>query len=565
MFGNKSLPSRIYSYGANPAIENQKLVEDQMFLAHRYRNAMVEAEIERRKKVDEKLLSLSPSLARIEEKLAAATEELEKLRESIKEDHKLYFTKTAKDPVKTKAIAAQKKLVKGLYTERKALRTKLFASSKWKKEQEAIEAEALAAHKELREKSDLYWGTYLLVEQSMQGSRSGAPPRFMRWDGDGHIALQIQNGMTVEEALSGADTRLAIIPGRVEVDGSRTKETGIKRKLGTALCKFRIGTDEKTHSPIFASIPFHMHRPLPEDAQIKWVHFIRRRVSTHCEWRLQFVLSQKKWVKEDQAQEGTVGIDLGWSLDQEGYLQVACFAGSDGESGRLFLPADWLGEMKRVEGIRSIRDQNFNDAKALLQAFLRTSKEKSWLKEEAKTLPQWRSPAKLAWVIQKWRKERIPGDQHIFQAMEAWRLRDKHLYEFEANLRDQLLRRRESIYRNFAADLRRSYKTARILKLALKEVHELPQAEEAPENPQLREHSRDACLSFLVRCLRESMARTVEIDPKNQARRHHGCGSLEDLGANEKLHTCSRCGEIYERHENTARNLLGMMPAGAGV
>lgn len=555
MFGHKSLPSRIFSYGANPALTNGNRIDEQMFAAHQYRNQLVEVEQKRRDKVDTVLRKLSPKLATVEKKIQKTEVLIEDQREAINKDHVALMLRVANDPKKVAKVSAIKKELKALYAERKAIRTKLFASKAWKVQQEKIDAWAKEEDHRNRDAGDYYWGTYLQVDQSMSDRRAGAPPRFMRWNGDGHLAVQIQHGMTIAEALSGNDPRLSIKLGRVEIDGSRTAETGIKRKLGTAICRFRIGTAEG-REPIFADIPFTMHRPLPDAAQIKWVHLIRRRVSTKSEWRIQFVVSQEAWDKPDRAQDGAVGLDLGWRLSDQGALRVAVWAGSDEATGVLEIPADWLGEMKRTEDIRSIRDGNFNDAKKSLQMWLEQYKTKSWVKEDTESLAQWHSPARLAGLILRWRDKRVAKDDEIFTILEEWRKRDKHLYEFEANLRDQLQRRRESIYRNFAAEMRRKYKTAVIMKIDLRDFHELPKPEEQPKSQAMREHTRDACLSTLIRCLKESMAETKEVPPKDMTKIHQTCGSIQELERSQVIQTCTICGETYDQDENTAKNLL---------
>jgi hypothetical protein len=555
MFGHKSLPSRIFSFGGNPALTNADRIDQQMFAAHRYRNLLVETEQKRREKVDAALRELSPKLFAVEKKIEETEAQLEEQRAAIKRDHVMLMLRAANDPKKVGKVSVLKKELKKLYAERKKIRTKLFASRTWKAHQKETDAWAKEEDHRNRDAGDYYWGTYLQVDQSMSSRRSGAPPRFMRWNGDGHLAVQIQNGMSVAEALSGEDPRLQIKLGRVEVDGSRTAQTGIKRKLGNAVCRFRIGTDEN-REPIFADIPFTMHRPLPDEAQIKWVHLIRRRISTKSEWRLQFVVSQKVWEKPDRAQDGTVGLHLGWRLSDQGDLRVAVWAGSDGQTGELELPADWLGEMKRTEDIRSIRDQNFNDAKKSLSQWLAQYKTKSWVKEDTESIAQWKSAARLAALTLRWRDKRVPKDGEIFTILEEWRKRDKHLYEFEANLRDQLIGRRDSLYRNFAAELRRKYRTAKIKLVDRRKAHELPKPEEQPKEHGMKAHARDACLSRLVCCLKESMAETLEISPKELGRVHQACGSLQEPDPSKAMHTCRDCGEPYDQDENTAKLLL---------
>lgn len=60
-----------------------------------------------------------------------------------------------------------------------------------------------------RKDNQLYWGTYLTVEAAANSFRSGAPPRFKRWDGCGKTAIQFPSGTTFDDLLDG-NTRLSI-------------------------------------------------------------------------------------------------------------------------------------------------------------------------------------------------------------------------------------------------------------------------------------------------------------------------------------------------------------------
>lgn len=570
MFGHVSLPSRIYSYGArvphglkhNPPFEGFQRVEEQMRLAHQYRNKLVEIELGRRKQVDEALLRLSPALVEVEKKIAGEDARLGAARDLIlqasAEARKKVIPKEAADLVK-----AYRESLKALRGQRKELRKALFASPEWKIEQEKSDTWAETERKRLRAESGLFWGSYLHVEQSMSGIRSGAPPKFHRWEGDGHLAVQLQGGLSIPDAFSCKDTRIRIEPVPEEawlkcpkeLTPEEAKKQG--RKLRKTKVWFRTGSD-KNGAPIWAVIPIVLHRPMPSDAQIKWAHFIRRRIGTHCEWQVHFVLARAQgWARPDCAKDGSVGIDVGWRMRPDESLRVAFWKGSDGKEDELVLPADWLGEMARVRRIQSHRDVMFDEIRPLFATWLNANTVPDWLKEACGTLPQWKSQARLAAVVIRWREARFQGDEEQFQALEAWRKRDKHLLEFGANLRDQLQGRREHIYRNFAAQMRRAYKTAFIENLDLRDFHVLPEAEEASPDGALREHVRDACLSLLLQCIKESMTETIAVPAKDTTRKCNACGSIEIWDHKILEHTCSKCGVKADQDKNASENILG--------
>jgi len=545
MFGHDSLPSRIYSYGAKEAIENADRVAEQMRLAHRYRNKLVELELERRKKVDATLLRLSPELTAVDTALANAVKSLTDTRTALSKLNAQARSRKNRPPELVAAIDAAKLLVKTLREQRKTLRKTLFESPEWKTEQQTINEEANAAQRAARESCGVFWGSYLHVEQSMSGIRSGAPPKFKRWDGDGHLAVQIQGGMTPEEAFSGKDSRIQIDP---------MPTTGNKMQRKRTRIKFRIGSNGR--DPIWAIIPLVLHRPIPPDARIKWVHLIRHRIATHCQWRVQFVLSKESWERTDQAKYGTVGIDVGWRMMDDGSMRVAYWTGEDGKQGELRLPADWLGEYRRTEKIHGHRDDNFNAIKSILLDHFGKLTPPDWLAEAAKTLGQWRSTARLAALALKWRENRFAGDETAYGEIETWRKRDKHLFEFEANLRDQLFARRLDIYRNFAANMRRAYHTAVLEDLDLRDFHVLPEVENEAPNGALREHTRDAALSILIRCIKDSMAKTIEVDPKDTTRKCDKCGTIQDWDRRELRRICVTCKIDADQDALASRNLL---------
>jgi GH24 family phage-related lysozyme (muramidase) len=587
MFGHDSKPSRIYSYGAKPPAEGAKLVDAQMELARRYRNALVRVERKRRERVDEALRALSPDLIKIEAAIAASEISLTEARTAIDQASALAREKVYPPGATAAANAAHREL-KRLYEERKAVRQEIFASPTWKPIREKpakgekpvrkkkkpigetigekIDERAAAQGKRLyaaARRAGLSWGTCLFMGGTV--NRSGPPPQFSRWDGDGHLAVQVQHGITPAEAFAGQDTRVQIEPLPVEeppdLIGPRLSKAAMRRTR----VRFRVGSDASA-APVFAVVPVVLHRPMPWDAQIKWVHLIRRRIGTHCEWRVQFVLSRAiGWGKPDCAAGGQVQIDVGWRVTgddgktprPDGSMRVAYWKGSDGAEGELMLPADLLSEMRKTEDIQSIRDREcFNPARDRLAEWLRTASDApAWLRERTATLPQWRSPARLAALVIRWRDNRFGGDLELFEALEAWRKRDKHLLEYEENLRDQLQRRRENIYRNFAAKMRRTYRTAKVEKLDLRDFHELPEAEDAPVDGALKEHVRDACLSALFRCVQESMAETVKVSARNTTAKCHVCGSLQTWNHKVLRHTCTVCGAEWDQDANAAGNI----------
>ncbi len=392
MFGNDSQPTRMYSFGAKVPVENAALVSNQMRLAHKYRNMLVEIERERRQMVDEALRKLSPDLLKTEEAITVAEENLEKSKFTLNQARSRARKRVSPKEL-TQAYTDAKKELKRLRKIRKELRTALFQAKEWKASEREVEAKIHTKAIRARSENGLYWGTYLFIEQSMASARKGAPPQFVNWRGDGHLAVQIQKGISPEKLFGMNDKRICIDP----VSNDAWKPGG--RKLRRTRLHFRIGSDA-SRAPVWAVIPFVLHRPIPEDAQVKWVHLLRKRIGTHEEWGVRIVLSRATgWARHDVAKDGAVGVDVGWRMKADGSLRTAYWSASDGKEGEVLLSPRWMEGMQKVRDIQSIRDQRFDVARDSLAAWLKNNEAPEWLKERLANLSLWKSKQRLCSVI----------------------------------------------------------------------------------------------------------------------------------------------------------------------
>lgn len=564
MFGNKSKPSRIYSFGAKEPTVNLDIVLDQMRKGHQYRNKLVELERNRRKLVEDTIAKMYPRLAELTKLIEDAERRLEEVRANIKASNSKMRKKQPSNEDRGNATEIKKEL-KVLQAERKTLRKQAFNSEEWKEFQTSLNATSVAMSKKARAESELYWGTYLAVECTMSGCRSGAPPKFQRYQDEGRVCVQTTGGMSVQTFLTGNSKLVSIAP----------EEAG---KLVDVL--FRVGSTE-TGKPIFATVPTYISRELPADAKIKWAYLHRTKIGTQYEWKLQLVLSKDDWDREDWSGEGEVGIDVGWRLVETG-LRVAYWVGSDGEKGELVIPHDVIGRWRHCAELRSTQDTHFNIMRTILCEWIKQSGAiPEWLKEETTGLAQWKSPERLARVVEKWRDNRFDGDNQLhelaeslrktlhlqpehygtptgmFDLMEAWRKKWKHLYNWERSQDVKATRYRQHLYRNFAAMLCRKYRTAHVEKLNLKAMQEYKPVEQEAEPQAVREYRKIAGCSYLLQFIREAMQLCVQHEPANTTAACHACGELTKFPNPEELmHTCQSCGEVFDQDENAARNLL---------
>lgn len=381
MYGHESLPSIVMRFGCKPPHENEGTVRDQANLAHRYRNRLVEIELGRRGRVEQAVQEHDPALPGLESEIEQVANELAAVRGEIRRKNSVRRQRGTDADDKSTADGLRAEL-RRLRAERKERRTAAFADGTLRTSLDAIDAETHATAKQARADSGLYWGTYLVVENSMKDARKGAPPRFKRWDGSIHLAVQLQGGLDVARAVSGDDSRIWIEP--------------LQGDTGWTVVHLRVASQGR--DPVWASVRTKIHRPIPSDCIIKWAHLICVPIGPRREWSLQLVVSRESgWVKPDLAQTGTVGVDLGWRiLPRDGSLRVAYAVGDDGVEDELVLPADDIGRWRKAEDLRSIRDRHFNACRDRLAEWLSVHAESlpDWLRERSASIRQWRSEAR---------------------------------------------------------------------------------------------------------------------------------------------------------------------------
>lgn len=541
----------VFKFNAKEPIVNGQLVDEQMFLSHKLRNKLVEVELERRKSIDALCAKLSPDLTDVEKQLFEAEvtlAEAEKQQKGVNaSQRKREATKEVRDTLK---ILRETKA--SLYKRRKELRTSIFESHEFKAAQEQIEQGALKKSATYRKESLLYSDNSDAVFQAAQSFRKGAPPKFRRWTGDGRVVIRLRKTFSLNQL----DRTNLYAQVERHSSGYFVAGKNRPRKLGNALLQFRVGTDKR--KPVFATVPFYLSREIPEDARVNQIFLQRRRVGTKFSWSVCFVCSKDSWDKPDWAEDGTVGIDVGWRIFED-RLRVAVWSGSDGDEGELSLPLWWIKEQKRVCSIQSVRDTLFDGIKDTIKS-LNFESAPDYVREALQTIHAWKSPARLSAIVFKWLKD--GGNGTTIDVLNAWRERDRHLLEFQANLRDQLQRHRKEVYRTFAAQLSRKYATAVVEKIDLRKWHTNAQVEDS-ENCALREHVRNAALSVLFDSLTQRMRNTIRVNPANTTKNCHECGHLNKV--EELEHTCEGCGISWDQDYNAARNLRnsGLVPCEA--
>ena len=515
-----------------------------MWLAHRYRNDLVRAELDRRDAVA-KVQSADPVVAALEARQAERLTRLTVVRGAIKARRQVDRSRT---PALAAELAEVSELREALRRGRDALRTaRAAARADAEPALAAVNENARQRVRDLRAEysaQGLYWGTYLLAEAAVRQASSGPePPRFRRWDGSGRVAVQIQHGITGAEIRSGTDTRVQLRDGVV---------------------RLRVGSDGR--DPVWVTLPVVEHRPLPADATIMWAIVSRARVGKHYRWRLHLSLRLDVPLHRPGG-DGAVAVDVGWRLLDGGAERVGyCW---DGDRGwPLVVPAEITGALRKVESLASIRDTNYLYARATMADLIASGDVPDWLREECATLAAWRSPQRLSRLLRRWRDEMWPdpargwrvspgdADDRLLQLL-RWREQEEHLHTWQEHARDQALARRRDLYRVWAAQLRERYHTVVMETACVRDLARLPNPEDEDTQRPAHRHQRQLVAQSELRAILQQCGLDVALVPHQRTTLTcHACGHVEAEVGEELIHTCSACGRAWDQDDNAARNLM---------
>lgn len=298
--------------------------------------------------------------------------------------------------------------------------------------------------------------------------KAGLPAqlRFRRFDGAGTLTIQIQRSAgqpprTMPALNSGTHPRSRT----VSLEPWRDPDTEGRHPRGDE----RHGTltgiigRSREHGPARFSLPVVLDRWLPAGADIAEVKVSRRRTAGTLRWGVSLICAVPAPVPPGGG--NTVALRLGWASAGGGWLRVAAAGAvsplpplpaslsevvrvsADGMSAEILMPPEWRRLLDRDDDIRAIRDQNLDVVREKTRAALAADLDlAAALEVTAGDVARWRSPARFARLTRIW-----PPADGLAAVLEEWRQRDRHLWEFEANERAQVLARRRDAYRCVAA------------------------------------------------------------------------------------------------------------------
>lgn len=571
-------PTINWTFGADRPVDSGfDLVVQQFRLAHQFRNKLCEVELKRRAAVDKAIRDHNPELADLEQSIVKDEEELNGIISKIKQRNSQDRSRNQPDKSEKERLSAIRAKLKDQRKRRKELRDQFFKSEERTTVLKNLEVEFADLKNAVYNETTLYWPSKCLIMQAANSMSKGAPPKYIRWQlgrkladddkttdfpVDGHIAVQLQGGQSISETFKHS--------GMFYIT-----KTGEKRRGGErAIAHFRIGT--KDGAPIFVKVPICVDRMPPDNAKVKWAHLICEVSGSTEHWKLMLAV---QWPdankKPDCANSGAVGINLGWPK-VDGGIRVCTWVGSDGQSGELILPKHQIDALDYFDRLRSIQDKMFNDARDKLIAWLEKAKMEArfvpeWLVKGADSLHLWHSARRLCRLMDYWRDHRFAGDEDVFLPLyghrvmrdgkphyEGFRLQWRHVNDMEEGRRRRLNAQRKHLYLNFAAMLRRKYKTLCVDSSDYAEMGKKPiVGVEDKQSQHLRRMSRLASVGMLRMFLKQSMANIVEVDSKHITQTCCKCKRIMDVDASgERMISCPHCGDVKDQDLNAAMNAL---------
>lgn len=562
-------PTIVYAFGCR-VLEGLDIVNTQMRLAHRYFNTLVELEHWRREEADKLLSTMFPELAILTERWKLLHAQKKELTEQIKVMRGQQRKRVKVPPELRAQLNDLKARCKAAYAERKAARTQAFSSKRYQAAQKNLDAAWLLRAKQARKESGLYWGTYAAVERNIGEMRKGPPPEFATLptvDKVTYRMLTFANaGTSPTDLPTSDDNRIAVqIQRGLDPVNMRTRQDRRLQDLGPRegfknVRLIRLQLARNKH--VLLGVKFH--RELPEDARIKNIELVRKRVGTQTHWTVNFAMGRETgWAKPDTASSGTLAVNLGWrqmpvSTDDEPAMRVVTWLDDQGRTGEYRLPPKLLTDMKRADELRSIRDKNFDTIRPFFARWLKetTLTLPTWLTEVTTALSAWRSKERLDAIVRHWL--RFEGDEVIYDTLRAWRSQDRHLRNWEQQLARRAANRRQDVYRTLAAQLRRQYRTLLIADVDWAGMRKNPLPDADTDTTRLaRARMGQVAPGLCDKLLRASFAEVRGFPPEHLSQRCAACGELSGEADPEKLtHCCGHCGQMYDQDVNHCRNLL---------
>lgn len=583
----------VYGTRAHWAREVSGQVRDQMWLAHRLREDLVEA-TRRREDTVAAVWSAHPEIAELEVRIAELTERAETLGAQAARGRSAARSRRVESPVadELRAVRAERRQSKAARREAiQAVRGQegdriAAAHTAERAEVKALYAVYCQSGFLLDEASPgpvrLYWAVFNQVvrhhrtacERIAAARAAGRPAqlRHHRWQGAATLAVQLQHGAgdppaTAQLLASGEGKWRNVLQLRPGPDGS---------VRGTA--RMRIG-------PSCVDIPVTLHRSLPAGADVSGAELVVRRVGSDTRAAVHVTCRVPDPAPRDPQGRPVIAVHLGWRRERGGGIRVATWRASmpvtvpssgpvaqvvradTDRTGTIVLPAAWSARLAAADGHRSERDRRLNLARDALVGHLREVppvEGDGW--PSAVDVARWRSPARFAALAIRHRDAPPPGREAALADLERWRVWDKRRWNAEAHGRDGVIGRRRDAYAVAAAWVTRVAGRVVVDDMSVAEVaprsapglDAAPTAMEAAAGSQ-RVHAAPGWLRGRLRatCAREGVE-VVTVPHEGITRTHYRCGHVNpaDHDYTRRLVACLGCGAQYDQDRSATLMVL---------
>lgn len=471
-------PTIVYRYGAR-VVDGLDAYHAEERAMHRAQNALIELRRDEIEAAREALRTHVPWVADTEAELERIGGEIEELRAAIRRQNARQRRREP-DPearARIRDLQAERRTLIGPHGAGddacacfRCRRRRAFCEPAVAAALAAVRAEHISRRKGLYAAREISWADWNEVARRIPSS---GVPQFRAWRNTG--------GLVVTQLTGGGASWADLLAGEshtshVSVEAVPTPPDAGKRRRARPryLLRLRVGADSRTRQEHrWVTARMTLHRPVPDDAIVQQVQLVRRRTGTHDQWHVHLILSREAGWKRSSGQ-GTAALNLGFrAVGTESYVVRDSQGRSRRETGTVYrvgylvddqghveaieTPARLDGLERRAESLQGIRDRNFDVARAGLLQWLASADVPDWFREATASLAQWRSAARLAALVIRWRGERFDGDDEMFERIETWRQQDRHLYDWQAFTARRVRRRRKELYRVTAARLRARY------------------------------------------------------------------------------------------------------------
>lgn len=562
---------KVLKYGLLKSHDDE-VVREQMRLAHRYRNKLVE--IERARRAARREVEIGAGLATASQAVASADAAVAQALAAVSAYKAA--TRAGSVPAELReALAGHRAALATARAEFRAVRKALREDPALLAACAEVDQRSSEAHKAARAACGVYWGTYLIVEAANDASAKSLPlwdgaapsdPHFVRWDGEGAVGVQIQGGMAV--AALGESTVVRIVEVECPHGSKADPASRLSQKRRRVELWLRVGSGEG-RAPRWARFPMVMHRPFPEGARIKCVSVVLRTVGPREEWSANFTVETP--APEARTGDVAVAAHFGWRKMPDGSVRVAVY-GAEGEAPReVRIPEEALRVSERPDELRGTRDARFNAAIAGFRALRDRAPEgiPAWVIEAAKGV---RSVSRFAPVVRRWAHEaglRVTHADYLAWAepsVDAWTLRDlaiwryhdHHLWTWECDLRQKVIARRKALYQQVAAQIAQRADVLVVDDFDIRDVATKREENDIQAARAQRVRVAPAELRLLIRNAVVSRGgQVVKVNPAGISTVCHVCGTEDQYDRAAHIeHTCSVCGTTWDQDHNALAHLL---------